>query len=48
MRFALAEAGDTLSDSNFTTENADNAVLHVHAEVTYVKVNSCCLLHDFD
>jgi len=35
MRFALAEAGDSLEDPNFTTENADNAILHLHTFVEW-------------
>lgn len=37
MRFALSEAGDTLADSNFTTENADNAILRIHTQVEWIK-----------
>jgi len=37
MRFALAEAGDTLADSNFTTENADNGILRIHTQVEWIK-----------
>jgi len=37
MRFALAEAGDTLDDPNFTTENADNAILRIHTFLEWAK-----------
>jgi len=35
MRFALAEAGDSIEDPNFTTENADNAILRIHTFVEW-------------
>jgi len=34
-RFALAEAGDSLEDPNFTTENADNAILRLYTFVEW-------------
>jgi len=37
MRFALAEAGDTIEDPNFTTDNADNAILRIHTFVEWCK-----------
>jgi leucyl-tRNA synthetase len=35
MRFALAESGDSIEDPNFTTENADNAILRIHTFVEW-------------
>uniref|UniRef100_A0A6B2KWU0 leucine--tRNA ligase n=1 Tax=Arcella intermedia TaxID=1963864 RepID=A0A6B2KWU0_9EUKA len=35
MRFALAESGDAIEDSNFTTENADNGLLRLHTFVEW-------------
>eukprot|EP01125_Pyxidicula_operculata_P021751 TRINITY_DN8610_c0_g1_i1.p1 TRINITY_DN8610_c0_g1~~TRINITY_DN8610_c0_g1_i1.p1 ORF type:complete len:1095 (-),score=332.96 TRINITY_DN8610_c0_g1_i1:700-3957(-) len=36
MRFALAESGDGIEDSNFTTENADAAILRIHTLIEWV------------
>jgi len=35
MRFALADAGDSIEDPNFTTSNADNAILRLHTFVEW-------------
>jgi len=35
MRFALAEAGDSIEDPNFTTDNADNGILRIHTLVEW-------------
>lgn len=36
-RFALAEGGDSVDDSNFTEENANSAILHLHSQLAWVK-----------
>lgn len=36
-RFALAEAGDTIEDANFTEENADEAVLKISSLEMWIK-----------
>ena len=39
-RFALADAGDGLEDANFVYDNADDALLRLHAQLDWVKVSS--------
>ncbi|KAL6050311.1 leucine--tRNA ligase, variant 2 [Balamuthia mandrillaris] len=37
MRFALADAGDSMEDANFANETADTAVLRLHAQHEWTK-----------
>jgi leucyl-tRNA synthetase len=37
MRFALAYAGDTQEDANFTSETADNAILKLYTQLDWAK-----------
>jgi len=37
MRFALADAGDSLDDANFETKTANAALLRLHAQITWTE-----------
>ncbi len=37
MRFALADAGDSLDDANFSTKTADSAILKLYTNIKWIE-----------
>lgn len=38
MRFALADAGDSLDDANFSSKTADSAILKLYSQIKWIEV----------
>ena len=42
MRFALADAGDSVEDANFVADTANSGILRLHTQLDWTKVRDLC------